>query len=384
MGTPFQGRVIGTIADQWSFDNRIFWIVLFHMSNNFRVRNLSGMLIFCRVVETGSFTAASRQLGISKASVSREISALEDRLGAQLLRRTTRSMSLTEVGDVFYGRCQRVAEEVEAAELSLSQLRAEPHGVIRVAAPMSFGHLEIAPRLHRFIERYPELRVEFELTDRVLDIVHERIDLAIRIGRPRGQSHVFRRLCPIRVLLAASREYLERAGIPQTPAELADHNCLGYTGPRNSWPFAKGERVETSGNFSADNGDALRRAALQGLGLIYLPTYLIANDIRAGHLIPVLTEQTSPESSLFAVYPESRHLSPKVRALIDWMAEEFGPDPDWEARLPIVSRSQRENQAEPRIKSGAKSRLGLGAAEGVSAQTRIQSRWRERNRKRNS
>jgi DNA-binding transcriptional LysR family regulator len=323
------------------------------MSNNSRIRNLSGMLIFCRVVEAGSFTAAARQLGLSKASVSREISTLEDRLGAQLLRRTTRSMSLTEVGDIFYGRCQRVAEEAEAAELSVSQLRAEPRGVIRVAAPMSFGHLEIAPRLPGFIERYPDLRVEFELTDRVIDLVHERIDLAIRIGRPRNQSHVFRRLCPIRALLAASHEYLERAGIPQTPAELADHNCLGYRGPCNSWPFAKGERVETSGNLSADNGDALRRAALEGLGLIYLPTYLIADDVRAGRLIPVLSAQTSPESALFAVYPESRHLSPKVRALIDWLAEEFGPDPDWETGLPVVSRRHRVIHAEPRMQGEA-------------------------------
>ncbi len=341
------------IGDRRSFDNTQIGIVLFRMRNNNQIRNLSGMLIFCRVVEAGSFTAASRQLGLSKASVSREISALEDRLGAQLLRRTTRSMSLTGVGEIFYSRCQRVAEEAEAAELSVSQLRAEPHGVIRVAAPMSFGHLEIAPRLPRFIERYPDLRVEFELTDRVIDLVHERIDLAIRIGRPRDKSHVFRRLCPIRSLLAASREYLERAGIPQTPAELADHNCLGYGGPRESWTFANGERVETSGNFSADNGDALRRAALEGLGLIYLPTYLIADDVRAGRLIPVLAAHTSPESTLFAVYPESRHRSPKVSVLIDWLAVEFGPDPDWEARLPVVSRGHREIHRAPRMQSGA-------------------------------
>jgi DNA-binding transcriptional LysR family regulator len=292
------------------------------------------MLIFSRVVEEGSFSAAALALGISKASVSREISALEERLGAQLLRRTTRRMSLTEIGDVFHARCKRVVEEAEAAELSVSQLQAAPQGLIRMAVPMSFGHLQIAPRLPRFLARYPNVRVDVEATDRVVDLVHERVDLSVRIRRPLEGSYVLRKLCPIRVLLCGSPEYLALHGSPSEPSELREHNCLGYHGPSEVWIFSDDEEVETTGTLCVDNGDALRQAALAGLGLVRLPTFLVADDVRAGRLVGLLTERTRFESGLFAVYPESRHLSPKVRAMLDWLVEELGPEPDWEIGLP--------------------------------------------------
>lgn len=320
------------------------------MKDNSPVQNIAGMLIFTRVVEAGSFTRAARDLGLSKTAVSREISSLEERLGAQLLRRTTRRMSLTEIGDVFYARCQRVVEEAESAELSVSRLQSAPHGVLRLAAPMSFGHLEIAPRLPRFIERYPDVKVEFELTDRVIDLVHERIDLSIRIRRPQSPSYVLRRLCPIRGLLVGSPDYLERAGVPSSPSDLVEHNCLGYRGPTETWGFANGERIETHGSLAVDNGDALRRAALVGFGLVYLPTFLIADDVREGRLVPVLSEIAHPGTALFAVYPESRHLSPKVRALIDWLVEDFGPDPDWDADLPVEGRPPGPAYHRPEIR----------------------------------
>jgi DNA-binding transcriptional LysR family regulator len=304
------------------------------MGNNDPLLNVSGMLIFSRVVEEGSFSAAARRLGISKASVSREISALEERLGAQLLRRTTRRMSLTEVGDVFHARCKRVVEEAEAAELSVSQLQAAPQGSIRMAVPMSFGHLQIAPRLPRFLARYPGVQVNVEATDRVVDLVHERVDLSVRIRRPLEGSYVLRKLCPIRVLLCAAPEYLALHGTPNEPNDLREHNCLGYHGPTEVWIFSSGEEIETSGTLCVDNGDALRQAALAGFGLVRLPTFLIADDVRAGRLVPLLVEHTRLESGLFAVYPESRHLSPKVRAMLDWLVEELGPEPDWEIGLP--------------------------------------------------
>jgi len=304
------------------------------MRNNNPLLNVSGMLIFSRVVEEGSFSAAAHKLGISKASVSREISALEERLGAQLLRRTTRRMSLTEVGDVFHARCKRVVEEAEAAELSVSQLQAAPQGSIRMAVPMSFGHLQIAPRLPRFLARYPGVQVDVEATDRVVDLVHERVDLSVRIRRPQDGSYVMRKLCPIRILVCASPEYLARCGSPSEPSELCKHNCLGYHGPTELWIFTNGDEIETSGSLCADNGDALRQAAVAGLGVVRLPTFLIADDVRAGRLVGLLTEYTQLESGLFAVYPESRHLSPKVRAMLDWLVEELGPEPDWEIGLP--------------------------------------------------
>jgi DNA-binding transcriptional LysR family regulator len=308
------------------------------MRDNDPIRSVSGMFIFSSVVEEGSFTAAARRLGVSKASVSREIAALEARLGAQLLRRTTRRMSLTEVGDLFYERCRRVIDDAEDAERSVHQLQAEPHGSLRVAVPMSFGYLEIAPRIDRFLGRHPKVRVEIEATDRVIDLIHERIDLSVRIRRPRERSYVMRRICPIRGLLCASPGYLERHGAPTRPEEVTHHDCLTYRGETEMWAFGTGERLDVSGPLTFDNGDALRRAALAGLGLVYLPTYLLGDDLRAGRLVPLLLDHTHPGTWLYAVYPENRHLSPKVRALIDWLVEEFGPEPEWDRDLPIAGR----------------------------------------------
>jgi len=309
------------------------------MSEGQSVANVSGMLIFSRVVEEGSFTAAARRLDLSKATVSREISNLETRLGAQLLRRTTRTMSLTEVGQIFHEHCQRVVEEAEAAELSITALSAAPSGVIRVATAMSFGHLEVAPRLHRFLAQHPQIRVELELTDRAIDLVHERIDLSIRIGRPRNQSYVLRELCPIRGIMVASPRYLEHAEPIQQASDLTRHNCMGYRGPSEEWRFRNGQRIETKGTLYADNGDALKHAALADLGLVYLPSFLVAGDVKAGRLVSVLPEETTLGSALYAVYPESRHLSPKVRAMIDWLVEEFRGEPAWDIGLPTEGQA---------------------------------------------
>ncbi len=296
------------------------------------------MLVFSRVVEEGNFSAAARKLGLSKASVSREISALEQRLGAQLLRRTTRRMSLTEAGEVFHERCQRVVEAAQDAEFSVSQLQQAPRGAIRLAVPMSFGHLQIAPRLPRFLARYPNIQLDVDATDRIVDLVHERVDLSIRIGRPREQSYVQRRLCAIRFLMCGSPEYLSLRGVPRTPDELSEHVCLNYTGRSPTWQFSNGKRVSTSGSLNINNGDALRQAALVGHGLVYLPSFLVSDDLRSRRLLPVLTQHTTLETNLLAVYPGSRHVPPKVRAMIDWLAEELGPEPEWDAGLPVAGR----------------------------------------------
>ena len=304
------------------------------MGNSDLMQNVSGMLVFSQVVDSGSFSEAARRLGLSKASVSREVSALERRLGAQLLRRTTRRMSLTDVGEVFLARCRRVVEEAEEAELSVSRLQAAPRGEIRIAAPMSFGHLQVAPRMTRFLARHPHVRVDIDLTDRRIDLVREKFDLSVRIGTPREQSYVLRRLTSVRALVCASPAYLAAHGTPEKPADLTDHNCLGYATPPETWNFAGGTRIRTHGNLNADNGDALREAALADLGIVYLPTFITGDDLRAGRLVPLLTRFTDQVAGVFAVYPESRHLSPKVRAMIDWLVEDFGPEPDWERGLP--------------------------------------------------
>ncbi len=304
------------------------------MRNSDKLLNISGMLVFSSVVDEGSFSAAALKLGLSKASVSREVAALEQRLGAQLLRRTTRRMSLTEVGEAFLTRCRRVVEEAEAAELSVSRLQAAPRGEIRIAAPMSFGHLQLAPRMGRFLARYPNVHVDLDLTDRRIDLVREKFDLSVRISQPREQSYVMRRLSSLRALVCATPAYLDSRGTPETPSDLENHNCLGYASPPETWNFVGAKQVRTRGNLNADNGDALRRAALEDLGIVYLPTFLIGDDIRAGRFVPLLVEFTDIETDVFAVYPESRHLSPKVRAMIDWLVEELGPEPDWDRDLP--------------------------------------------------
>jgi DNA-binding transcriptional LysR family regulator len=307
-------------------------------------RNAAAMLVFAEVVATRSFTEAARRLGISKASVSREVTRLERRLGAQLLRRTTRSMSLTEIGEVFHAACQRVAEEAAQAERSVGALQAEPRGEIRFCASVSLGQLHIAPRLPAFLARYPNLRVRMDLTDRMVDLVREKYDLAIRIsGRLADATLVQRRLCPIRFVVCASRRYLDRNGAPRTPAELEKHNCLGVANVPWGRMLPRGRKVRLSGDLELDNGDALRRVAVLGHGIVCLPTYLVGDDLRAGRLVRILPGQLELEGSLFAIHPQSRVPSPKVRALVEFLAEAFGPEPPWDT--PARARRTRKARA---------------------------------------
>ena len=300
-------------------------------------RNAAAMLVFAEVVATGSFTQAARRLGLSKASVSREVARLERRLGAQLLRRTTRSMSLTEVGEAFYTGCQRVAEEAEQAERSVGELQAEPRGEIRLAASVSLGQLQLAPRLPAFLARHPKLTLRMSLTDRMVDLVSEKFDVAIRIsGRLTDATLVQRRLCPIRFVVCAAPEYLRRNGMPRTPAELEKHNCLGIGASPWHLMLSRRQAARLDADLNIDNGDALRRVAVLGHGIVCLPTYLVGQELGRGRLVRILPEQLLLEASAFAVYPHNRHASPKVRALIDYFAEELGPEPawdDWEAAL---------------------------------------------------
>jgi DNA-binding transcriptional LysR family regulator len=299
------------------------------MRDDHSLQNIPGMLVFLEIAEAGSFSGAARRLGLSKASVSRQIRALEQRLGTQLLRRTTRRMSLTEVGEVFLAHCRRVGEEAEAAERSVGDLLAEPRGEIRLAAPMSFGHLEVAPRLPAFLTRHPQVRIHLDLTDRRIDLVREKFDLAVRIGnRPTEQTLVHRRLCRLDLAIVASPEYLAQRGAPESPEALPEHNCLSYAPSPERWSFSDGRRIPTRGDLSIDNGDALRRVALLGHGITYLPSFLVREDIRAGRLVSLFADQVGAEGAAYAVYPESRHLSPKVRALIDFLVKSFGGDPD--------------------------------------------------------
>jgi DNA-binding transcriptional LysR family regulator len=294
------------------------------------------LAIFAAVVEEKSFSAAAKQLGMSKSAVSKQVGKLEDRLGARLLNRTTRRLSLTEVGSTFYEHCARILEEADAAEAAVTLMHDRPRGTLRINAPVSFGILHLAPAICDFLEENQEITIDMTLDDRFVDLVEEGYDVAVRIGDLKDSSLIARNLAPCRFVVCATPAYLERHGTPTVPQDLTGHNCLIYT-YRNEpeWCFtdASGDRitVKLNGSFHANNGDALRAAALEGLGILGSPTFIIGDDLRNGRLVPILTEFTFRSATVNAVYPHRRHLSPKVRVFVDFVAQRFGPEPYWDS-----------------------------------------------------
>jgi DNA-binding transcriptional LysR family regulator len=296
----------------------------------------TAMRSFATVVEEGSFAAAAARLGLSRAAVSRQVIELEGHLGARLLNRTTRRVAATEVGRDYHARCHRILDELAEAEQSVASLQAEPRGVLKANAPMSFGIRHLAPVIAAFAARCPDVRVVLSLNDRFVDLIEEGYDLAIRIGALRDSSLIARRLAPSKGLVCASPAYLTRRGRPRTPGELGNHSCLQYSylASGATWKLRDSEGDEhslrVSGPLCANNGDVLRQAALDGLGIAMLPTFLVGEDIRSGRLRRVLVDYAPPEMAIHAVYPPGRYLAPKVRSFIDFLAERFGPRPYWE------------------------------------------------------
>lgn len=300
---------------------------------------LDDMIAFIRVVESRSFTAAAERLGLSKSVVSRRLTELENRLGTRLLNRTTRSLSLTPAGQTFFERARAILDDVEEAEQAVAELGRDPRGLLRVNAPMSFGILHLAPAVAEFMARYPNVELDLELTDRFVDLVEEGWDIAVRIGRLRDSSLIARRLAPSRLVTVASPDYLARWGRPERPEDLSRHECLLYTTPANPsvWPYrVDGEHrsVRVQGRMRVNNGDAILEAVRAGLGLAVLPTFMIHRDLVSGRLVTVLDAFEVTDVAIHAVWPHHRHLSPKVRAFVDFLAERFGPVPSWDAGLP--------------------------------------------------
>lgn len=296
------------------------------------------ILAFVRVAECGSFSQAARRLGLSKSMISRQVSALETDLGVRLLHRTTRSLSPTEAGRAYLERCRRILDDLDEANLMVGSLQAVPRGTLRVSAPLSFGIGHLAQRLPDFLERCPEIRLEMGYSDRFVDLVEEGWDVAVRIGRLADSSLIVRRLAPVRLMAAASPDYVARRGMPRRVEDLADHDCLTHgVAARSEWRLADAEgrisTVEVEGRFHADNGDALRIMAEAGMGIVMLPTFFLGDGIRAGRLVPLPEAFRGPEAALHAAYPHGRHLSPKVRAFVDYLAEIFGPEPYWDEKL---------------------------------------------------
>ncbi len=290
---------------------------------------------FVAVAEARSFTAAAAKLGATKSAVSRLVGQLEAQLGARLFHRTTRSLTLTEAGESYFERGSRILQDLQEADSAISQLQAAPRGRLRVSAPMSFGFLHLAPALHDFLERFPDLTVDLSLNDRFVDLVEEGFDLAVRIGIMEDSSLVAKKLAPIRRAICGSPAYFETRPVPATPEDLKLHNCLCYSNaPTSAWRFigrgGKSWNIEVKGRLTANNGDALRAAALKGAGVVNLPTFITGPDIRDGRLVSVLEKFTPQDLALYAIYPHGGHLSPKVRAFVDYLAERFRPQPYWD------------------------------------------------------
>jgi DNA-binding transcriptional LysR family regulator len=296
------------------------------------------MQSFVRVVDAGSITAAADQLGLAKSAVSRRLSELEQRLGTQLLTRTTRRMSLTDAGRSYYDRATAILADVADAEAEVSGAGRELAGRLRLAAPLSFGLLHLAPAITEFAGAYPGVEIDVDLNDRPVDLVGEGFDLAVRIAELDDSSLVARRLCRISHVLCASPAYWSEHGLPASPDDLARHRALRYSNsPRQAWSYTapdgrQGEiRVPT--RLQANNGDFLRRAGAAGLGVLLQPTFIVYKAIETGELQPALTDYRWRQISAYAIYPATRHLPARVRKLIDFLADRFSDKPYWETCL---------------------------------------------------
>lgn len=298
--------------------------------------DLNEILVFAKVVEAGSFVGAARALGMPTSTVSRKVAGLEARLGARLLQRTTRSLRLTEVGRTYYQHAQRVAEELDAADRAVTEMEAAPRGLLRVTTPINFGFL--GETVARFLERYPEVEIDLHCADRVVDLVEEGFDVAVRAGRLADSSLVARSLGVLRSYVVASPAFLARAGSPRTPDDLEGFDCvvLGAGADWTKWRLRRDggiRAVKVRPRLTVNDFDFLEAAAKGGLGVAMLPTFRCAPLLADGTLVRILDAWCSPDTPLHAVYPSTRHLSPKVTAFLDHLQGSLTPAP-WDVGGP--------------------------------------------------
>nr|WP_294976772.1 LysR substrate-binding domain-containing protein [uncultured Pseudomonas sp.] len=281
-----------------------------------------GLDEFVAVAETGQFTAAAERLGVSSSHVSRQVARLEERLQTRLLYRNTRKVTLSEAGQTFLQHCRRLQDAREEALRAVSDLSAEPKGLLRMTCAVAYGERFVVPLVNGFMAQFPQLRVEIELSNRQLDLLHEGFDLAIRLGRLTDSRLVATRLAPRVMYLCATPDYLARHGTPESLAELAQHNCL--VGSSDQWSFLEDSREtqhRVQGNWRCNSGQAVLDAALRGFGLCQLPDYYVLEHLRSGRLVSLLEAHQPPNTGVWALYPQQRHLSPKVRQLVDHLKE---------------------------------------------------------------
>ena len=290
----------------------------------------ASMEAFTQVVQSGGFAAAARKMGVSRSTVNKLVINLENDLKVQLLQRSTRKVNPTPTGLVFYERCLNILAEVVAAEVAVSELQTEPQGTLKINAPMSFGTLHLSKAIAEFIAQYPKLQVQLTLDDRFIDPIAEGYDLTIRISQPEtSASLVCQTISPMPRVLCAAPDYLKKQGIPHTPEELSQHSCLHYgqivTG--NQWELSNGDRqyqITVQGVLCSNNGEVLKDAALQGLGIALLPTFIISQELNQGTLTAVLPDYKPPALDLCLIYPLNRHLNTKIKLFVEFMGQKFG------------------------------------------------------------
>lgn len=290
------------------------------------------MKTFAAVVDAGSFVGAADALGLSKAAVSRYVNELETRLGIRLLHRTTRRLSLTPEGEVFLRRCRDLLADLDDAEAEITSRGDVARGLLRINVPVTFGIRRLAPLWGVFHARYPEVRLDISLVDRVVDLVEEGYDVAVRIGKLSSSSLVARKLADTRLIVCASPEYLAAHGTPSRPEEIADHAVIGYSywSAGDEWNLEGPEgmvNVRTRPSISSNNGDTCLAAALAGQGIILQPDFVVGDALEAGALVELLPKYSAGELGVYAVYPSRRHLAPKLRVLIAFLTEHLGQSP---------------------------------------------------------
>jgi DNA-binding transcriptional LysR family regulator len=294
------------------------------------------MEVLVAVIDAGGLSAAARRLGLTRAAVSRQLGELERRLGTRLIQRTTRRAAATDAGLAYAEQARRILAEVDEVEREVQRGAREPRGLLRVSAPMSFGTLHLAPLLGDFLRRHPGLSIEIVQNDRFVDLIEDGVDLAIRIGDLPDSSLVARRLASARRVVIAAPGYVDARGEPRRPAELMRHDCLCYTYQQagETWRFVAPDgretRVRVTSRLRCNNGDTLRVAALDGLGIALLPLFIVGRDLQAGTLQSLLPGFDTPAASVYAVRPAGRHAPARIGAFIDFLAERFGPRPYWD------------------------------------------------------
>jgi DNA-binding transcriptional LysR family regulator len=299
------------------------------------MHNIEAVPIFVRVAEQESFSAAAREVGLSKSQVSKIVRELEDRLGVRLLNRTTRRVSLTSEGQEYFAQCRRILGELQDAEHALSRHQTSPAGLLRVSMPVSLGMRYLAPIVAEFLALHPGIEMDVELSDRRVDLVEEGFDVAIRVGELTESSLVARRLAPTRLFMCASPSYLAARGTPEHPRELEQHACMVYGLQQlqaRQWKLERNGEVvlaRVGGPIVANNGELLMEAAVAGMGITLAPDFILQSAVEQGKLVRIMVPWSGWSAAVWAVYPHRRHLSPKVRAFVEHISQRLAPHPPW-------------------------------------------------------